>query len=43
MIPTRGVVPTCRTLDCVSVFALTVADARAACSVMAVFDPDQRA
>jgi len=28
-VSTRGVVPACRTLDCVSVFALTVADARA--------------
>ena len=27
LVSTRGVVPACRTLDCVSVFALTVADA----------------
>ena len=27
LVPSRGVVPACRTLDCVSVFALTVADA----------------
>ena len=36
--PTRGVVPACRTLDCVSVFALTVDDAVQACSVMAGVD-----
>ena len=29
-VSTRGVVPACRTLDCVSVFALTVEDAWAA-------------
>ena len=39
-VPTRGVVPACRTLDCVSVFALTVADAFAALRVMAGFDAD---
>jgi allophanate hydrolase len=39
-ISTRGVVPACRTLDCVSVFALTVADAGAVCSMMAGFDPN---
>ena len=33
-----GVVPACRTLDCVSVFALTVDDATAALSVMAAPD-----
>jgi allophanate hydrolase len=27
LIPTRGVLPACRSLDCVSIFALTVADA----------------
>ena len=27
LLPTRGVVPACRSLDCVSIFALTVADA----------------
>jgi len=32
-------VPACRTLDCVSVFALTVDDAWAALDVMAGFDP----
>jgi allophanate hydrolase len=36
---TAGVVPACRTLDCVSVFALTVADAYAAFAVAAAPDP----
>ncbi|MGQ9365123.1 allophanate hydrolase [Azospirillum sp. ST 5-10] len=35
----RGVVPACRSLDCVSVFALTVADAAAVGAVAAGFDP----
>ena len=35
---TAGVVPACRTLDCVSVFALTVDDATAVLDVMAGFD-----
>ena len=35
LISTHGVVPACRTLDCVSVFALTVDDAWAALGVMA--------
>ncbi|OAF09416.1 allophanate hydrolase [Bradyrhizobium centrolobii] len=39
MISTAGVVPACRTLDCISVFALTVDDAALALSVMA--GPDQ--
>src|ERR1700731_2378834 len=29
LLPTRGVVPACRSLDCVSIFALTVEDAMA--------------
>jgi allophanate hydrolase len=37
-ISTTGVVPACRTLDCVSVFALTVEDAWAAFSAMAGLD-----
>ena len=37
-VPVRGVVPACRTLDCVSVFGLTVEDAWAAASVMAGHD-----
>jgi allophanate hydrolase len=36
---TRGVVPACRTLDCVSVFALSVDDARAVFDVGNAFDP----
>src|SRR5882724_3196274 len=35
LISTAGLVPACRTLDCVSVFALTVDDAMAALAVMA--------
>ena len=35
LISTNGVVPACRTLDCVSVFALTVDDAWTAATVMA--------
>ena len=37
---TRGVVPACRTLDCVSVFAHTVADARTVAQVVAGFDAE---
>lgn len=39
LVSTHGVVPACRTLDCVSVFALTVDDAWQALDVMAGFDP----
>ncbi len=35
LVSTAGVVPACRTLDCVSIFALTVDDAFAALSVVA--------
>src|SRR5262249_50318079 len=35
LVSTKGVVPACRTLDCVSVFALTVDDAMLALSAMA--------
>ncbi|MER8652880.1 allophanate hydrolase [Mesorhizobium sp. M1121] len=45
MVSTAGVVPACRTLDCVSVFALTVDDAALALAVMAgpdVADPFSR-
>ncbi|KAI5458595.1 hypothetical protein BGZ63DRAFT_426971 [Mariannaea sp. PMI_226] len=35
---TRGVVPACRTLDCVSIFTLTVADAETILSVAEGFD-----
>lgn len=40
LVSTSGVVPACRSLDCVSVFALTTADALAALAVMAWPDPD---
>jgi len=36
---TRGVVPACRTLDCVSVFALTCRDAGEVARIMEAFDP----
>ncbi|WP_315786376.1 allophanate hydrolase [Bradyrhizobium sp. SZCCHNPS1003] len=39
MISTSGLVPACRTLDCISVFSLTVDDAVAALSVLAAPDP----
>ena len=38
-ISTRGLVPNCRTLDCVSVFALTVEDAARVAELMREFDP----
>jgi allophanate hydrolase len=38
LISTSGVVPACRSLDCVSIFALTVADAAAVTAVAAGFD-----
>ena len=37
---TRGVVPACRSLDCVSIFSLTVEDAREVAAVMASYDAD---
>ena len=37
---TSGVVPACRTLDCVSVFALTVEDAEQVASIAGGFDAD---
>jgi allophanate hydrolase len=39
LVSTRGVVPACRTLDCVSIFSLTVDDASIALQAMAGFDP----
>lgn len=39
LIPATGVVPACRSLDCVSVFALTVDDAAAVVRVAAGSDP----
>lgn len=38
LLSTRGVVPACRSLDCVSIFALTVADAARVFRVAARFD-----
>src|SRR3984893_14803092 len=40
LLSTRGVVPACRSLDCVSVFALTAEDASGVFDVVAWFDPD---
>lgn len=39
-ISTRGVVPACRSLDCISVFALTLADADTIAAVMSGFDSE---
>lgn len=39
LISIRGVVPACRSLDCVSLFALTVGDALDVLSVAQAFDP----
>ena len=39
LVSASGVVPACRSLDCVSVFATTVADAAAVLRVLAAFDP----
>ncbi|MCR6651833.1 MAG: allophanate hydrolase [Cellvibrionaceae bacterium] len=39
-ISTRGVVPACRSLDCVSVFALTLADADTVADLLSGFDAD---
>lgn len=38
LLSARGVVPACRSLDCVSIFALSVADANAVFDVAAQFD-----
>lgn len=40
LVSCAGVVPACRSLDCVSIFALTAEDAYTALSVMAGDDPD---
>ena len=40
LVSTAGVVPACRTLDCVSVFAHTTDDCSAVLAVMAYFDGD---
>lgn len=39
LVSTRGLVPACRTLDCITVFALNVEDADTALRTMAGFDP----
>jgi allophanate hydrolase len=39
LVSTLGVVPACRSLDCVSVFALTAADAHTVLEVLNHFDP----
>ena len=38
-VPVRGVLPACQTLDCVSIFALTVPDGWRVFTTMAGFDP----
>jgi allophanate hydrolase len=40
LVSTRGVVPACRSLDCVSIFALTVPDAAAVLEVLRGADPE---
>jgi len=39
LLSTRGLVPACRSLDCVSVFSLTCADSAAVAAVVSAFDP----
>ena len=39
LISTTGVLPACRSLDCVSIFTRSVHEARAAFNVLAAFDP----
>ncbi|MEN3307468.1 MAG: allophanate hydrolase [Micromonosporaceae bacterium] len=40
LVSTRGVLPACRSLDCVTTFTRTVSDARPALAALAGFDPD---
>ena len=40
LLSTRGLVPACRTLDCISIFTRNVADAAEVLSVTAAFDPE---
>ena len=40
LVSARGVVPACRTLDCVSIFSRTVADGAEVLAVAAGYDPD---
>ena len=39
LISTKGLIPACRSLDCISIFALTAADAAAVLEVAGGFDP----
>lgn len=41
LVSTHGVVPACRSLDCVSVFALTAADTACVLDVLAHYDADE--
>jgi allophanate hydrolase len=41
LVSTRGVVPACRSLDCVSLFALCAADARRVLDVLSDFDAEE--
>jgi allophanate hydrolase len=40
LLSTRGVVPACRTLDCVSIFTRSIGDAAEVLSVAAAYDPE---
>ena len=40
LLSTRGVVPACRTLDCVSIFTRSIADAAEVLSVAVAYDPE---
>jgi allophanate hydrolase len=40
LLSTRGVVPACRTLDCVSIFTRSISDAAEVLSVVAAYDPE---
>ena len=40
LVSMRGVVPACRSLDCLSVFALTCDDASAVCDVLSAYDAE---
>ncbi|MFG1223285.1 allophanate hydrolase [Xanthobacter wiegelii] len=40
LVPNTGLVPACKTLDCISIFALTVDDAMAVLNVIAGFDAE---
>lgn len=40
LVSLRGVVPACRSLDCVSVFALTADDANQVLDIMVAYDPE---